>query len=298
MTQNSSPPVTVIGLGPMGQAMAAAYLESGFPTTVFNRTASRSDALVDLGATRAETAAEALAAAELIIISLTHYQAMYELLEPAVDQLQGRTLVNLSSDTPREAERAAAWANAHGATFLDAGIMVNAPLVGKEGSYLYVSGDLDAYPRHRSTLEVLGETDYRGDRPGLALLWYQANLDLFMTTLASIQHASALLGSAGVSAAEFLPHVDRLMTSMPYFTDGMAAEIDQRSYPDAGANVAMMAAGMDHITEASRDAGIDTGLPEAVQRLYHRALAAGHGQDSSTSLYEMIIKAETEGVAA
>lgn len=297
MTQTSPPSVTVIGLGPMGRAMAAAYLESGYPTTVFNRTASRADALVDLGATRAETATDALAAAELIIISLTHYQAMYDLLEPAVDQLRGRALVNLSSDTPRGAERAASWANDHGATFLDAGIMANEQLVGKEGSYLYVSGDQNAYQRHRSALEVLGATDYRGDQPGLALLWYQANLDLFMTTLASIQHASALLGSAGVRAAEFLPHVNRLMTSMPYFIDGMATEIDQRSYPDLGANVAMMAAGMDHITEASKDAGIDTGLPEAVQRLYHRALASDHGQDSSTSLYEMIIHPETNEVA-
>lgn len=42
-------PVTVIGLGPMGQAMVRAFLTAGHPTTVWNRTASRADAVVAEG---------------------------------------------------------------------------------------------------------------------------------------------------------------------------------------------------------------------------------------------------------
>ncbi|MEV4184161.1 NAD(P)-binding domain-containing protein, partial [Streptosporangium canum] len=42
--------VTVIGLGPMGQAMADAYLDGGYEVTVWNRTAGRADRLVARGA--------------------------------------------------------------------------------------------------------------------------------------------------------------------------------------------------------------------------------------------------------
>ncbi|MER7083976.1 NAD(P)-binding domain-containing protein, partial [Saccharopolyspora kobensis] len=36
-------PVTLIGLGPMGQAMVKVLLDAGHPVTVWNRTASRAD---------------------------------------------------------------------------------------------------------------------------------------------------------------------------------------------------------------------------------------------------------------
>ena len=48
-------PVTLIGLGPMGQAMVRTLLAAGHPVTVWNRTPSRADALVAEGATRAAT---------------------------------------------------------------------------------------------------------------------------------------------------------------------------------------------------------------------------------------------------
>lgn len=292
----SPPSVTVIGLGPMGTAMAGVFIDNGYPTTVFNRTPDKADDLVAAGAVRADTAAQALQAAELVIISLTHYRAMYELLGEATRWMSGRVLVNLSSDTPAEAKKAARWAGEHGATFLTAGIMVPAPLVGKPGASTFYSGPRDVLEEHRSTLEVLSAVDYRGADPGLALLWYQAQLDLFISTLASMLHAAAMVGSAGVTAAEFLPYAGRLMQQMPYFMQGMAEQIDNRYYPDAGASLAMMSAGVDHITEAARDASIDPGLPAGVQALYHRALAAGLGAQSSTSLIEVIKKpAHTAG---
>ncbi|MDN5855152.1 MAG: NAD(P)-binding domain-containing protein, partial [Actinomycetia bacterium] len=130
-------PVTVVGLGPMGRAMAGAFLEAGHPTTVFNRTPGKDDELVRTGARRADSADAALAASDLIVLSLTHYQAMYDLLGSATDGLAGKTLVNLSSDTPRESERASAWAGEHGADFLTGGIMVPAELVGQEGAYTF-----------------------------------------------------------------------------------------------------------------------------------------------------------------
>src|ERR1044072_8092422 len=59
MTHDHPAPVTVLGLGPMGQALAGAFLAQGHPTTVWNRTAARAGGLVARGATRADTGAAA-----------------------------------------------------------------------------------------------------------------------------------------------------------------------------------------------------------------------------------------------
>ncbi|MFC7468445.1 NAD(P)-binding domain-containing protein [Actinomadura keratinilytica] len=55
--------VTVLGLGRMGGALAAAFLAAGHPTTVWNRSPGKADALVVRGARRAGSVAEAVAAA-------------------------------------------------------------------------------------------------------------------------------------------------------------------------------------------------------------------------------------------
>ncbi|MFB7152975.1 NAD(P)-binding domain-containing protein, partial [Streptomyces virginiae] len=48
--------VTVLGLGPMGRSLAAAFLAAGLPTTVWNRTPGRDRELVERGAVSAATA--------------------------------------------------------------------------------------------------------------------------------------------------------------------------------------------------------------------------------------------------
>ncbi|PUB27985.1 6-phosphogluconate dehydrogenase-like protein [Promicromonospora sp. AC04] len=65
-----STPVTLIGLGPMGQAMVRTLLAEGHQVTVWNRTPSRAADVVAAGAKLAATPADALAASELLILSL------------------------------------------------------------------------------------------------------------------------------------------------------------------------------------------------------------------------------------
>ena len=61
-------PVTVVGLGSMGQALAGTLHAAGHPTTVWNRSAHRAEALAAEGATAAPTVADAVAASPLTII--------------------------------------------------------------------------------------------------------------------------------------------------------------------------------------------------------------------------------------
>ncbi len=110
--------VTVIGLGPMGQAMAGTFLKQGYEVTVWNRTLSKADELAAQGALKALTVEEALAANPLAILSLTDYDAMYAILESAQGSLHGKVIVNLSSDTPAKARQAAAWLAGYGAVLL------------------------------------------------------------------------------------------------------------------------------------------------------------------------------------
>ncbi|GAA1351224.1 NAD(P)-dependent oxidoreductase [Saccharothrix algeriensis] len=281
-----STPLTVIGLGPMGRAMVEKFLDHGHPTTVWNRTASRADGLVARGARRAATPQEALDASRLVILSLTDYDAMHDVLDGAV--VAGKTIVNLSSDTPGKTLRAAAWLAERGAELLVGGVMAPAPLVGEPAAYVFYSGPREVFEAHRETLAVIGRPDHLGEDHSLAQLFYQAQLDYFLTALAGVVHSLALVGAAGVPAARFAPYLKENVESIAMYLDEAIADIDRGRYPGDLADIVMMGATADHVVGAGEEAGVDVVLPAAVRALYRRAVEAGHGRDNWAALYEVV----------
>ncbi|MFF7281153.1 NAD(P)-binding domain-containing protein [Streptomyces griseorubiginosus] len=291
-TSRRNSAVTVLGLGPMGQAMTRTLLTAGHPVTVWNRTAGRADGVVTAGATLAATPGEAVEASDLVILSLTDYQAMYDILGDATASLAGRTLVNLSSDTPDRTREAATWAAAHGAGFLTGGVMVPAPMVGTEAAHVYYSGREQVMETHRAVLAALGTARYLGADPGLAQLMYQAQLAVFLTGLSALMHATAMLGTAGLKASEALPE-------LLSFTDSIGGilragerkpgvALDAGEHPGDLSTVTMMGATADHIVETSASLGLDLALPRAVQAHYRQAIGNGHGSDNWTRIIDSI----------
>ncbi|WP_447038424.1 NAD(P)-dependent oxidoreductase [Streptomyces sp. DSM 118878] len=281
--------VTVIGLGPMGQAMAGAYLDRGYRVTLWNRTPSRADALVERGATLAATVEEALLANELVVLSLIDLDAMYTVLGPAKAAVAGRTLVNLSSDTPEKARAGARWVSELGGTHLTGGVLCPPPLIGTPDASTFYSGPREAYENHRAALEVItGKTDYRGDDPGLAALMYQLNMAIFWPSMIAYWHTVALAAAHGIKATEIAPYASENFAGMSHFIDFYSSRIDADNHAGDVDRTSMGLASMEHVVHTTADAGVDTAFPEAVQDLFRRVVAAGHAQDSFSSAVKLM----------
>ncbi|MGW6243958.1 NAD(P)-dependent oxidoreductase [Streptomyces roseolus] len=288
---STTPSVTVIGLGPMGQAMAGAFLDRGYDVTVWNRTAARADALVARGAVLAPSVKEALAANELVVLSLTDYDAVYAALGPAEGALDGRVLVNLSSDTPEKARAAARWAAERGAVQLTGGVTVPPSGIGQAESSTFYSGPRDVFDRHRPALEVItGRTDHRGEDPGLAALMYQIGMVMFWTSMLSYWQAIALADANGLKAADILPHAVETAHSLPGFFAFYAERVNAGRHAGDVDRLAMGTASVEHVLHTHADAGVDTALPAAVVELFRRGMDAGHAADSFSSLVELLKK--------
>ncbi len=282
--------VTVIGLGPMGRAMVRTFLAAGRPTTVWNRTPARADELVAAGAVRAATAAEAVGASALVVLSLTDYRAMYDILGRTGGALAGRVVVNLSSDTPEATRAAATWLADRGAELVAGGVLASAEVVGTDGASVLYSGPRSVFDVHEATLALIGRPEYLGADHGLAQLYYQAELQVFLTTLAAHLQTFAMVTAAGIPAREFLPRAVAGIQDVAVFLPDAARAADEGSYPGELASVLMMGATADHVAGVNRGSGLDTALPDAVKSLYDRAVARGHGRDGWASLIEVIRK--------
>jgi 3-hydroxyisobutyrate dehydrogenase-like beta-hydroxyacid dehydrogenase len=281
--------VTVVGLGPMGSTMAETFLAAGHRVKVWNRTPSKAEPLLEKGALRAATAADG----DLLVVSQISYQAMYDSFGDA--RLDGKVVVNLSSDTPARLREAAGWVSGRGGTLITAGIMVPPPGIGQPGAYTFYSGPEEVLDRHAATLEALSEITYVGADEGLAMMYYQAQLLTFWSSLTSHMHAMAFLRTAGVSPSEFLPFARSLFAQLG--SDGpmgyakiLAEEFAAGEYPGELNSLHMQAVGMGHVVEALEEAGVESTVPRALKALFERADAEGRGHEGLGTVIESIRK--------
>ncbi|AWS39988.1 NAD(P)-dependent oxidoreductase [Streptosporangium sp. 'caverna'] len=280
--------VTVIGLGSMGSALAAALLDRGHPTTVWNRSAHKAQTLVERGARRAVTCEEAIAASPLTIVCVLDYEALHTILDPVAGTLAGKVLVNLTSGSPEQAREADAWARSHSADYLDGAIMTTPPGVGGSEMMFFYSGSPAAFEAHRPTLATLGDPLHLGVDPGLASLYDVALLGLMWSTMTGWLHGTALVGSEKTEATTFTPIAVRWLTAVAGFLTTYASQVDAGRYPGDDATVDVQITAIDHLIHAAAARGLDNALPELLKATMERAKAAGHGSDSYASVIEVL----------
>ncbi|MEV0083472.1 NAD(P)-binding domain-containing protein [Saccharopolyspora sp. NPDC050642] len=283
--------VSVLGLGDMGAALAEALLAAGHRVTVWNRTAAKADPLVAKGAARADTAADAVLVSRLVIVCLLDYDSVSQVLAPHTDVLAGRTLVNLTNGTPGQAREMAAWAADHGADYLDGGIMAVPPMIATPAAFVLYSGPSGTFDTARTVLDAFGESNYLGDDPGSAALQDLALLSGMYGMISGTLHAFALVRSAGASAREFAPLLNRWLQTMSGWPVGAAEQIDSGDYgKDVVSNLGMQeAAYVNHFTAAD-EAGISAELLAPLHALMQRRVADGHAHEDLTGVIELLKK--------
>ncbi len=282
--QNS---VSVIGLGPMGQAMVRAFLGAGIEVTVWNRSTEKVDAMVELGAKRAETVAEALETNTVTVLSLTHYAAMYDVLGQATEHLRGKVIANLSSDSPEKARKGGEWVRSHGAEFLSGGVMSAGDNIVHPASYIFYSGPKEVFDAHADLLRPLSPQEYLGADDGLAQVFYQALLTIFHPWLLAFDQATAMIERSGHSIAQFIPFAIRSNAAFPYFMEQQSVA-NQNGGSATLAGLEMMDAGAQHIIDASEEVGVDATFSHTAQAFWRKAVAASERQGRPVSTYSLM----------
>ncbi|MCG5220455.1 imine reductase family protein [Streptosporangium soli] len=290
MNSKTDTPVTVIGLGLMGRALAGAFLKAGHPTTVWNRTTSKADQLVAEGARLAPTVGDALKASSLTIICVTDYQAMHELLGARDIEPDGKMVINLTSGDSAQAREAAQWAERRGAHYLDGAIMAIPSAIGTAEAVILHSGPQSDFEAHKSTLDALGTVTYLGADHGLASLYDVAGLAMMWSVLNAWLQGTALLRTAGVDAATYAPFAQQIAAGVAQWLPGYAEQIDSGSFPAGVSALETDARAMAHLIEESEAVGVNAELPKLIKAMADRSIAAGHGAEQYPVLIEEFSK--------
>ena len=250
----------------MGTALAKALLAGGHEVTFWNRTPARAEALVADGAKVAASSAEAMAAADLVILCVLDDAAVREHLEPAVDRLRGHTVVNLTTTTPEQARSLGAWAEAHGIELVDGGIMAVPAMIGGPGAFVLYSGATAAVERYRSVLELFGRAEFVGEDLGAAAMYDVSILGAMYAMFAAFHQGATMVRTTGGTAAHLaaltIPFLQAIATSLA----GQAVGIDT---PDDYVQIQsdeFTAAAIDLIDKAAVESGTPTELYSVLRR--------------------------------
>lgn len=287
MTTTQHTPVSVLGLGAMGAALARVLIGAGHPTTVWNRSPDKAAALVDIGGRPAESAAAAVDAGELIVVCLFDHRSVHEVLDPLAGQLAGRKVVNLTTTSPEAARELARWAAGAGIDYLDGGIMAVPEMIGTPASSVLYSGSQVVFDEHRQLLEVWGGAEYFGADAGMASLYDLALLSGMYVMFAGFFHGAAMVSAAGVTAKEFATRAGPWLQAMAGELESYADIIDGGDYTVPGQQ-SLEFSDITDIIDASRDQGISTELVDVVQRFIRRQIDAGHGGEGLPRMIESI----------
>ena len=150
-----------IGLGTMGEAMAENLIRAGYSLTVYNRTTSKAERLLDLGASLAESPAEVARKSELVFMNVSDTPDVLEIVFGENGIVEGAhpgmILVDHSTIKPSASREIYQRMQAVGVCALDAPVS-GGDIGAKNGTLtIMVGGDADALEKIMPVLEVVGK---------------------------------------------------------------------------------------------------------------------------------------------
>ncbi|PSL55943.1 3-hydroxyisobutyrate dehydrogenase-like beta-hydroxyacid dehydrogenase [Saccharothrix carnea] len=279
-------PVSVIGLGNLGRAVARVFLAAGHPTTVWNRSAGKAAELVAAGATSAPTAAEAFAASPLVVVAVLDPAAARDVLAGVGEAARGRAVVNLTSGGPDDARTLAEQVAGQGADYLHGAVYAVPQTLGTDDSTVNYSGAAHVHEEWRAVLDLLGKGTFLGPDAGRASAFDMAILAGMYGMLSGFLHAAAMGRAGGIDAAELTPPLVSWLTGIFPALSMFADEIDRGDYATEESSLDMNRSGLATILRASASLGVAAPTLQPFQDLVDRQVAEGHGAASLARVVE------------
>jgi len=201
--------VGYIGMGIMGSAMANNLLGAGFQVTVWNRTASKCDALKEKGAAVADSPkAMAAAGMDVILVNVTDTADVEEVLFGAAGITagagEGLTVVDNSTISPVETQRFATQLAEQKIDFLDAPVS-GGDVGARNGTLSIMVGGNDAtFTRCLPLLEAMGKNILHVGAVGMGQTCKACNQICVTMNLLGVCEALALAKRSGLDLGKMI----------------------------------------------------------------------------------------------
>lgn len=213
--------VGLIGLGNMGSGMAANLLKGGNEVTVYNRTPSKAQALVELGARDASHVADACRG-DVVITMLADDGAVESVFfgEAGIVRNLARGAIHISSSTisVELSEKMMAAHAASGQRFVSAPVFGRPEAAAAAKLFIAVAGAPDAVDDCKPLFDAIGQKTFRfGNNPPDANLIKLSGNFLISSVIEALGEAIALVGKAGLDQHQYVDFLTSTLFNAPVY---------------------------------------------------------------------------------
>lgn len=280
----------VLGLGLMGAEIALRLKRQGVELTCWNRGAERAQAARERGLPVVETAAEAIAAAELVILVLSDARAIQESLldEPdAAGVLAGRILIQMGTIGPDESRAIASRVESLGARYLEAPVLGSLPEAREGRLIVMAGGDQDLFERCLPILKGLSRDPQLIGGVGAGAALKLAMNQLIAGLTATFALSLGLVRSEGIDVEQFMTLLRGSALHAPTF-DKKLDKYLSHDYGAANFPLKHLLKDIRLFHRVAEQRGLDLGLLAALEAACERAESQGFGDQDYSALYEAI----------
>lgn len=282
--------IAYLGLGIMGRGMAANLLKAGYPVTVWNRTADRCAPLVAQGAAQAQSVAEAVAGADVVMYCLSDDKAVDALVFGEAGVLagvkSGQIVIDMTTIHPDTTRKEAAAYAAKGVKFLDAPVFGSKNEAANGGLWIVAGGERDLFDEVKPILEVLSETThYMGGTAMGSSMKLVGNL-VVASQLEGLGEAMTLATKAGLNPEDVLGVLHVTDFKSPIF-DGVGQMLINRDFSTHFA-LKLMLKDANLIARFAQDLNVPLPASAATREVIKAAVNKGWGEENASAFIKQI----------
>ncbi len=282
--------IAYLGLGIMGQGMAANLVKAGYPVTVWNRTAARCEPLAAQGASVAGSLADAVTGADVVMYCVSDDAAVDALVFGEGGVLAsvqaGQIVIDLTTIHPDTTRKEAAAFAAKGVKFLDAPVFGSKNEAANGGLWIVAGGEHALFEQMKPILEVLSETThYMGGTAMGTSMKLVGNL-VVASQLEALGEAMVLATKAGLNPEDVLGVLHVTDFKSPIF-DGVGNMLINRDFT-THFSLKLMLKDANLISRFAQDLNVPTPASAATREVIKAAINQGWGEENASAFIKQL----------
>jgi 3-hydroxyisobutyrate dehydrogenase len=276
------PTLFFIGVGNMGNPMAANLIKAGYPVRVFDVSPAKADNLIALGATWVDSLAEGASQADVVMASLPGPVQVREVMLGEQGVLahvhKGVTVIDTSTSAVPLVRELVDAAKAKGVDFLEAPVTNAVDMAALGRLSIFVGGDKDCFEKHKAIFDVIGEKIFHVGAPGNgATIKLLTNL-LWFVSAAAIGEGLMLGAKAGIPLSTVWEAI-KSSAGNSWVAEHDVPSIFAGHY-DPSFSLALCCKDLGLINDIAKSQGYDLPMGGMAQSLFQQAMAT-YGPDAA-----------------
>jgi 2-hydroxy-3-oxopropionate reductase len=279
-----------IGLGIMGKPMAKHLVKAGYPLVVFNRTASKAQELVEIGAIQATSPKEVARQSDIIITMVSDSpEVELVVLGPngVIEGVKpGSIVIDMSSISPIVTRKIAAELAKRKVAMLDAPVSGGEIGAIQATLSIMVGGDEAVFTEVKPILERMGKSVVRVGAIGAGGFTKLSNQIIVAAALQAMSEAMVLAKKAGVDMTLVYEAIKGGMAGGRTL-DMKTPKLVERNF-EPGFKIDLHLKDLKNALQAGRSLGVALPATGLIHELFSACSAQGKGQKDHSVIFTLV----------